>query len=335
MNRRDDTAPRKVLLAVTIDTECDKGPDWRTRFPLRYRSVTEAIPGRLMPLFRRHGVVPTFLLSPEIIRDEACVETLSAIGDCELGTHLHGEFIEPEADFDAPATSTPQNAYRPEVERAKLRNLTELFRTRFGAPPRSFRGGRFALSRGTLSALEDLGYLVDTTVTPFRANVYENGLRCDYWGAPWTPYHPSASDPRRPGTLRLWEVPVTILVPALAAWPRFLLRGIGERLMRRRRAFSALGADMRNRWIRPFRGSPEELMEGADAVVARTPPGAPAVVNVMFHSVEAIPEASPYAQTESDVESLLGSLGALFEHMARRYRLASVRLSDLPAQYTA
>ena len=225
---------REVRLAVTIDTECDKGSDWKTRFPLGFRSVTEGIRERLTPLFREHGVRPTYLLSPEILRDDASVATLAALDDCELGTHLHGEFIEPEADFAAPVTSTPQIAYSREVERAKLRNLTELFAARLGRRPLSFRAGRFAVRGHTLRVLEDLGYRVDTSVTPFRTNVFPGGIRSNHWGAPLAPYHPSDRDPRKNGSLRLVEVPVTIFAPALARWPAILLRRLSDPALRRR-----------------------------------------------------------------------------------------------------
>ncbi len=332
-DRRDEPPSaggrREVLLAVTVDTECDKGPAWQTRRPLQFRSVTAGIPATLQPVFREHGIVPTYLLSPEVLRDAESVGVLRSLDGCELGTHLHGEFIDPEASFDAPATDTPQIAYGPDVERGKLENLTKLFESRLGFRPRSFRAGRFALSGRTLGFLEELGYGVDSSVTPFRTNEYPGGLRCNYWGAPLAPYHPSSRDPRRAGSLGLLEVPVTILAPALAAVPPFLLRLLSDRAVRRSPIRAICGGPVEKIWIRPLRGTPEQLVAWADTVVSGWRAASTPVLNIMFHSVEVIPGASPYTRTEQDVAGLLAGLVHLFRHLRARYRVVSVGLAGL------
>jgi hypothetical protein len=290
--------------------------------------VTEGIRERLTPVFREHGVRPTYLLSPEILRDEASVATLGGLDDCELGTHLHGEFIEPEADYSAPVTSMPQIGYSREVERAKLRNLTELFESRLGRRPLSFRAGRFAVRGHTLRVLEDLGYRVDTSVTPFRTNEFSGGLRSNHWGAPLAPYHPSDRDPRKSGSLRLVEVPVTIFAPALARWPAVLLRRLSDGALRRQPMRTIAGGAVEKFWIRPLKGSAEELGSWAEAVIAAWPPDSSAVINVMFHSVEAVPGASPYAETEREVAALLEGLASFFALMRKRYRVLAMTLSE-------
>lgn len=320
---------RKVFVVVSIDTECDKGPGWKTQFPLCFRSVTEGIPGIFTPLFRKYDLVPTYLVSPEILQDEDCVALLRGLQDAELGTHLHGEFIEPEADRDAAVTSTPQTAYAPDVERQKLKNLTDLFHSAIGRRPLSFRAGRFALGRRSLPFLEELGYRVDSSVTPFRTNEYPGGLSSNYWGAPLAPYHPSAGDPRRKGSLRLLEVPVTILAPAVARWPSFLLRRLSDRAVKTAPMRMLLGGPIEKMWVRPLRGTGEQLAAWADAVIASWEPDSTPVLNVMFHSVEVIAAASPYTQTEQEVRGLLGGLEHLFEHLRARYSVAPVGLAGL------
>ena len=320
---------RKVFVVVSIDTECDKGPGWKTQFPLRFRSVTEGVPKVFSPFFRKHGLVPTYLVSPEILQDPECVAVLRGIEGAELGTHLHGEFIEPEADRDAPVTSTPQTAYAPAVEREKLKNLTELFASRFGRRPASFRAGRFALGPRSLAFLDELGYRVDSSVTPFRTNEYPGGLSSNYWGAPLAPYHPSAEDPRRAGSLRLLEVPVTILAPAMAGWPSFLLRRLNDRAVSRAPLRRLLKGPIEKMWVRPLRGTPDQLVAWADTVISTWERSSTPVLNVMFHSVEVIPAASPYTQTEGEVRELLGGLDTLFEHLAARYAVVPMGLSGL------
>src|SRR5579871_3010745 len=89
-------ASSRAYLCVSIDTECDKGKAWRVQKPLSFIGVTEGVKGRLQPLFASFGAKPTYLVSPEVMRDEASVEVLRSVSaHAELGTHLHGEYAEP------------------------------------------------------------------------------------------------------------------------------------------------------------------------------------------------------------------------------------------------
>ncbi|MGH7283779.1 MAG: hypothetical protein ACRELY_19820, partial [Polyangiaceae bacterium] len=88
----------EIVLVVSIDCECDKGPAWRSRRPLAFDGIREGIGARLQPLFEKYDARPTYLLSPEVMRHAASVELLASIASrAELGTHLHGEYAEPNA----------------------------------------------------------------------------------------------------------------------------------------------------------------------------------------------------------------------------------------------
>jgi hypothetical protein len=303
--------PSQVFLCVSIDCECDKGPAWRTRRPLRFDGVHVGIGERLHPLFRRFGALPTYLLSPELLRDAACVDRLAALDSCELGTHLHGELAPPD-DFEPPVTSAVQRDYPPAVEEAKLAWLTERFRTCFGRAPESFRAGRFGIGPSTLGILGRLGYTVDSSVTPFVDwSSISPGLT--FTGAPPQPYHPDERDPARPGASGLLEVPVTIRPSALARIP-------------------FVGKRAEARWLRPTRNDARELVAIArDAVddARRARSDAPVVLNAMFHNVEVVAGASPYAATDDGARRIVDRLGALLE-FARSEGFAFARLSDVP-----
>ena len=45
-------------LLVTVDVECDKGPDWRTQSPLAFAGVALGIGQRLHPLCTSLGLRP-------------------------------------------------------------------------------------------------------------------------------------------------------------------------------------------------------------------------------------------------------------------------------------
>jgi hypothetical protein len=317
---------------VGIDTECDKGPAWQTRHPLQFDSVYTGIPNVLVPLFSCFGVVPTFLLSPEVIQDERASHILSHIPNCELGTHLHGEFIEPDADWSNAITATPQAFYSPGVEHQKLENLTRLFKNRFSYLPTSFRAGRFGISPQTLSLLVDLGYRVDSSITPFWTHEFGPAHINNFWGAPVHPYRPSRQDARKQGDLNILEVPVTIVNSFFLGWPLWLLRQMSSRSLLYKRILPRLGVKMpKTTWLRPQRSSAQEMINVASTVMDHSPEGKPVVLNMMYHSVEIIPGASPYAATALEVDAIIGSQRSFFEWLFNTFQVRSVGLSALPS----
>jgi hypothetical protein len=303
-----------VFLCVSIDCECDKGPAWRTRRPLRFEGVHVGMGERLHPVFRRFGATPTYLLSPELLGDAACVERLASLEGCELGTHLHGELAAPGA-FEPAVTSALQRDYPPDVERAKLAWLTDAFRRAFGRVPKSFRAGRFGIGAATLGILEDLGYAVDSSVTPF-VDWSDLSPGLSFASAPTQPYHPDTLEPARTGASPVLEVPVTIRPAALARVPL-----IGKRLAAR--------------WLRPTKSSARELMAIARASIDaahRARPGAAVVLNAMFHNVEVVAGASPYAADDAGARLIVDRLASLLD-FARREGIACVGLGEVPGLF--
>lgn len=303
----------RAYLCVSIDTECDKGKGWLSKKPMAFAGIHDGVVQRLQPLFARHGAKPTYLLSPEILRDERSVEAFRAIeASCELGTHLHGEYAEPGA-FEPDVTREFQRDYAPEVERQKLTFLTDAFIRAFGWQPRSFRAGRFGIGPASIAILESLGYTVESSVTPLMDWTGSGAPGLAFTSAPTQPYHPDREDPGRPGPAEILEVPVTI----------------------KRRAWNALpfvGRRIEPRWLRPTRGTAEALVRVAEDEIAdarRAAPGRPVILNAMFHNVEVIPGASPYAADEDGAKAILERLAALLA-FAERESIAVVGLSDVP-----
>jgi hypothetical protein len=300
--------PDRAFLCVSIDCECDKGPAWRTRRPLAFEGVHVGIAERLHPLFARLGAKPTYLLSPELLRDARCCERLASLQGCELGTHLHVEMAEPGA-FEPEVTDALQRDCPPDVERAKLAWLTQAFRDAFGRAPASFRAGRFGIGSSTVPILEDLGYAVDSSVTPHVDwSAVSPGLT--FVDAPTQPYHPDAKTPARPGASSLLEVPLTVRRRALARLP-------------------LVGRHVEPRWLRPTRTSGEQLVAIARETIDRERrDGQPVVLNAMLHNVEVVAGASPYAATDDAAACIVDRLALLLE-FARRERIPCVGLADL------
>jgi hypothetical protein len=282
-------------LLVTIDVECDKSPRWHCADPLSFRGVTEAIPELLQPLFARYGVRPTYLLSPEVLADDGCVEVLRNLTDVELGSHLHGEYIGPEPRVQTVAGSLSwamQGDYPPEIERGKLAALTELFRKRIGYSPTSFRAGRFGIGHDTGRWLFELGYLVDSSVVPHVClRNPANEERPDFRACPELPYWTGLDhDLFTPGPSSLLEVPVTVLAEGVLPtahpmWPGAQCGG--------------------PTWFRPFYSDAQTLLD-IIRIVGSEDSGRPLVM--MFHNIEVVPNASPYSRSEAEVTRYLSLL---------------------------
>src|SRR5262245_14364451 len=303
----------RAYLCVSIDTECDKGPAWRSRRPMSFEGVHVGIVERLQPLFASYGGKPTYLVSPEVLRDERCAKALKDLGSsCELGAHLHGEYAEPGA-WEPEVTRDFQRDYEGDVEKRKLTYLTDQFIKAFEHQPVSFRAGRFGIGRRTIGILESLGYSVESSVTPNVDWSSAGSPGLSFEGAPTQPYRPDRDNPTRPGDANLLEIPITIRRRLLNCLP-----GIGKRV--------------EPRWLRPTWTDGDALVRLAEDEIAearRTTPGRPVVLNAMLHNTEVIPDASPYADSEVDARAILDRLRVLLAY-AQRESIAVIGLGDVP-----
>lgn len=286
---------------LTIDVEIDAQRKWRTRNPASYEGVRVGIP-RLQALCDRFGIPPVYLVSPAVMVDRDSVALLNSLprSRCELGAHLHGEYIGPEqthpgTDFGGCDPGEMQCSYAPQLEFDKLANLTERFTRLFGEAPRSFRAGRFGARGWTIDCLQRLGYTHDSSVTPFR-----NWADVADFSRPGSlvPYFPSTADICQPGGARVLEVPVSI-TPEL-------------------------------KWLRPTPRFSDlaQCIEVVDWYEAQVPG---AVLCSMFHNVELVPDMSPYCKTEDDCQAMLGRIEGLFELLASRgYAFKALREIEAP-----
>jgi hypothetical protein len=180
---------------------------------------------------------------------------------------------------------------------------------------------------GTLiPILEEEGYWVDSSVTPGCAWPGSDGRRGAgpaYWNAPAQPYFLGRQDPCQPGAGWVLEVPVTIVHhrrwhgPVYRAM-RFCRLGVVARRFR-----------VEPQWLRPFPWmSAEDLL----AVYRRARHEGHTVLNLMLHSSELLPKASPYYAREEDVARMLGCLSGFLKEMARR-EAEGITLRDLYLAY--
>lgn len=281
----------KIVVTITIDTECDHDPQWIRSKPLRFDSILEGLPNRLQPAFESVSAVPTYLLTVEVLEDKACVDTLNDMpGSYEYGTHLHAAFIEPQKKyFDYAGVDSPdfQSSYSPDIEYQKLANLTALFEQTLGHKPLSFRAGRYGASADSVNSLQRLGYKVDTSVTPHMQWREPNGY-VDFRKAPEQPYFPAQhnlSVAEEYSDARILEVPVSVK-PRLFRDPR---------------------------WFRPWFASVEQMKEVFRYQLKRHPDASVLSINMMFHSMEVIEKASPYPQSADDVKRFIDDMVSVLQ----------------------
>lgn len=122
---------------------------------------------------------------------------------------------------------------------------------------------------------------------------------------------------------------MTIAVLPLLDWPTWVLRRLHDGVRWPRKLLQRLRRDPRTIWLRPLRAATPELIALADGIIARSRRKRRVVLNLMFHSVELIPQASPYASSEQDVERLIQAVETLTLHLQRNYAARSVQLAEL------
>jgi peptidoglycan/xylan/chitin deacetylase (PgdA/CDA1 family) len=299
-------------LLVGIDTEGDNQWDARARAHQAFENI-HALP-QLHARFERHGVRPTYVVTYPVATDARSIEILHFLllrGTCEIGAHHHAWETPPCSPDDVKRHPYALQLPLAQFE-AQLQALTDAIARATGERPVTYRSGRFGFAAEHTAPLERLGYLVDSSVTPLFYEAHKGGP--DFVDAPLAPYFLSYDQATRPGTSQVIELPVSAAlnrrVPAWiervygrAPWPYTT-----KRVLR-------LARIAKVRWLRPSYHSADEMIDLARQLLGR---GAP-ILNLIFHSSEAIVGGSPYNKTD-------GELSAFFERLERFLRVATTDL---------
>ena len=312
------TAFRPVLL-VGIDTEGDNQWDAAARRRQTFENIYAL--DRLHSFFERHDVRPTYVITHPVASDPRSADVLARLlarGTCEIGAHHHAWETPPcdPADIDR----HPYALWLPLPQfDAQLTSLSAAIETAVGVRPVSYRSGRFGFSASHVSSLERAGYLVDSSVAPLFFEAHKRGP--DFVGAPLTPYFLSYDDATRPGSSGVLELPISAALnrrlPTLleswygrAPWPYHTRRAL--RLLRIAHV----------RWLRPSYSSADDMIALARQLCARRVP----ILNLLFHSSEAIVGGSPYNRTE-------GELDAFYDRLGRFLTFATDTLGAIPLTF--
>ena len=310
-----------MYLLVGIDTEGDNQWSAAARANQTFENIY-ALP-RLHTLFARHGVQPTYVITYPVASDSRSADVLSRLlegGDCEVGAHHHAWETPPCSPDDVQRHPYASTLPRLQFE-AQLESLTTAIVRATGQRPVSYRSGRFGFSADHVAALERARYLVESSVAPLFYETHKGGP--DFVEAPLTPYFLAYDSAVRPGSSSVLEVPVSAglnrrlpaaLQHAYARAPRNYTT---------RRVLRALGI-ARMRWLRPSYSSLDDMCGLARELARREEP----VLNLLFHSSEAIVGGSPYNRTQ-------GELDAFCERLERFLAFATGELRATPVTFAA
>lgn len=320
---------RETSLCISIDVESDM-PRWVVKPETTLENI-KGIP-RLQALFDDLGVRPTYLVTYPVADTPASVEIFRPIlesGRCEIGMHCHPWTTPPVAEEERLEASFLSNM-DPAVVATKLEAVTDRIRQAFGVAPISYRAGRFGLAPSHLWVLEDLGYKVETSLTPLVDWSEVGGP--DYRDAPLLPYYPNYLDVTQEGNSRLLEVPVTI---TLTRHVPNMVKRLYVRIPRFTRLRGLMSRDHLDLidvvWAYPAKFSTVDMVRAASAALEASAP----VVNFFMHSNEIWPGQSPYCRDEQEIDAYLDRLHRTLEELVVKRGLVPRTLAEFAEEYTS
>ena len=296
-----------TYLLVGIDTEGDDQWSAASRLKPTYTNIY-ALPALHERLVRSRSR-PSYLVTYPVAVDPKSADTIAALstgGDCEIGAHHHVWETPPCRAEDARglpyALELPHERFV-----GQIASLTGAIRSAVGHSPVSYRSGRFGFHASHTAVLEQAGYLVDTSVQPLFYEAHKGGP--DFVDAPLTPYRLSYDSAVKPGTSSVLEVPVSAALDRRV--PHWLARAYGRApLPYHTKRILRLARIVKTVWLRPSYSSLDDMKRFARRIVDSGEP----VLNVIFHSSEAIVGGSPYNRSAGELEGFFDRLERFLEY---------------------
>jgi peptidoglycan/xylan/chitin deacetylase (PgdA/CDA1 family) len=313
-------------LLVGIDTEGDNQWDAAARANQAFENIY-ALP-LLHALFARHGVRPTYVVTYPVAKDPRSADVLRGLverGDCEIGAHHHAWETPPCTADDVRRHPYASTIPRSQFER-QLESLTGAIAEAVGQRPVSYRSGRFGFSAEHVAGLERLGYLVESSVAPLFYEAHKGGP--DFVEAPLTPYFLAYDSATAPGCSNVLEVPVSAGLNRRVPKRLQYLYARAPQPYTTKRVLRALRL-LRMRWLRPSYSSLGDMIALARTLAADREP----VLNLLFHSSEAIVGGSPYNRTQAELDAFCDRLDRFLAFATRELRATPSTFGEFRRAY--
>ena len=315
-------------LLVGIDTEGDNQWDAGARLHQTFENIY-ALPD-LHELFLRRRVRPTYLITYPVATDTRSASVLRQLrqnGGCEIGAHHHA-WETPPCKLADIRRHLYASQLAPDRFERQVAELTAAIADAVGERPTAYRSGRFGFSAAHVAPLERAGYLTESSVAPLFCERHKGGP--DFVGAPLRPYFLSYDDATRAGASQVMELPLSAALNR--RWPAFLERAYAHapRPYMTRRILRKLGV-ARMLWLRPSYSSLGDMKALARRVKADSVP----ILNLLFHSSEAIVGGSPYNRSAPELGAFLARLELFFEFAVEELGALAVTFGEFRARFCA
>lgn len=300
---KPDPAIRPIL-SVVIHTEEEF--DWSKPYDRNATGVSHMqYIDRAQSVFDSFGIVPNYVIDYPIASKPEAVAPLKAYADSGralIGAHLH-PWVSPPFDEEINARNSYPGNLPADLEREKLRLLTEQIAASFGSRPLTYLAGRYGFGPNTADILEDLGYEVDISVA----------ASIDYSGDGGPDYSGFSSDPFWFGRHRR-----LLGLPGSGGYVGYLRNG-GTPLYRQLtqpwlRKTRVSGVVARLRMLERIRLSPEDYSEPEMRRLTQALLGDGVRIFVFsFHSPSVMPGGTPYVKNPADLERFLEKCRRYFD----------------------
>jgi hypothetical protein len=315
-------------LLVGIDTESDNQWDAAARATPTFENLY-ALPA-LHALFRAHGVRPTYVITHPVARDPRSAEVLRTLresGTCEIGAHHHAWETPPCTAADV--QRHPYALQLPIAQfEAQLQALTDAIEDAVGERPVSYRSGRFGFSAEHVSALERGGYTIDSSVAPLFYEAHKGGP--DFVDAPLRPYFLAYDSATRPGSSQVLELPISSALNRRVPRALALAYARAPKPYTTKRVLKKLGVG-HVVWLRPSYSSLDEMIALARRLAGDGEP----LLNLLFHSSEAIVGGSPYNRTQAELDAFCDRLNRFLAFATRELHATPLTFREFRDRYVA
>lgn len=299
----------QVSVTVSVDTEEDNWGSFDAS-----GATTENIPHmvELQERMSRWGARTTYLVNRPPLMSRESVEALGVLSeraDVEIGAHCHPWNTPPDTGVGPERSmmcDLPVEANRAMIAEIRTRIESEL-----GVRPTTFRAGRWGYGPTVSEALGSEGFIVDSSVSPFKDWAADGGP--DYTQAPHRPYrfdptHPFTEDPA--GTMV--QIPTTIGFlngdHRTRARMRYRIRHSKFRPPHVLGLMDRLGV-LTRRWLSPETSTDDDMIRLVEACLRSGEP----VLGLTFHSCSLLPGATPFVRDERDRARFLESIDTVLK----------------------
>jgi len=311
-------------LVITIDTEEDNWGDY-TNTSYSVENI-KRIPS-LQKIFNEYNVIPTYLVTYPVATNRESIAILKNLlqqGKCEIGMHCHPWSTPPFEEERNPYNSMLCNLPY-DLQRKKLGTLHETIVRNFGIRPTSFRAGRWGYSASVATAISELGYAVDTSITPFTDWT-------EYHGPDFSKMTPQPYRFRIPDVFKslndgeMTEVPASIgYLQNNFDWCGSIDQRLNQKLGRILRLKGILFKLnlMTKVWLSPETSDAFRMMQLTSVLISKKFE----VVNMFFHSTSLMAGLSFFVKTKNDERQFLNSIREYFTFTTEA-GLRPVKLSE-------